>query len=182
MMTALDAIRAAELNPKPNINLAIEGEEEAGSPNLEKILAANEDLFSGDVSLLCDGPLDQTRRQLTTFGSRGISHGWDHGVWAAQRTAQRPLRQLGSESRHAAGAATAHRTPMDLPISQEVIRTVENARGPAVKIPNSGGTEPDVFERTLGCARSESRLAITTTTSTASTRISAFGTCRMASS
>jgi acetylornithine deacetylase/succinyl-diaminopimelate desuccinylase-like protein len=43
-----------------------------------------------------------------------------------------------------------HRVSMDLPISQEVIRTVESARGPAVKIPNSGGTGPDVAARVLG--------------------------------
>jgi hypothetical protein len=33
-------------------------------------------------------------------------------------------------------------TPMDLPISQEVIRVVESARGPTVKIPNMGGGLP----------------------------------------
>jgi acetylornithine deacetylase/succinyl-diaminopimelate desuccinylase-like protein len=43
-----------------------------------------------------------------------------------------------------------HRVSMDLPISQEVIRAVESVRGPAVKIPNSGGTGPDVAERVLG--------------------------------
>jgi acetylornithine deacetylase/succinyl-diaminopimelate desuccinylase-like protein len=36
----------------------------------------------------------------------------------------------------------AVRIPMDLPISQEVIRTVESVRGPAVKLPNSGGGLP----------------------------------------
>src|SRR5580704_11843527 len=47
MMTALDAIRAAGLKTKSNIKFAFEGEEEAGSANLEKILAANKGLFSG---------------------------------------------------------------------------------------------------------------------------------------
>lgn len=43
------------------------------------------------------------------------------------------------------------RTPMDLPISQEVIRTVESVRGRAVKLPTMGGGLPlgDV-ERPLG--------------------------------
>ena len=36
----------------------------------------------------------------------------------------------------------AVRTPMDLPISQEVIRVVESVRGPAVKLPNMGGSLP----------------------------------------
>jgi acetylornithine deacetylase/succinyl-diaminopimelate desuccinylase-like protein len=52
------------------------------------------------------------------------------------------------EGRVGAGAV---RTPMDLPIAQEVIRVVESARGPAVKLPNMGGNLPlaDV-ERPLG--------------------------------
>jgi acetylornithine deacetylase/succinyl-diaminopimelate desuccinylase-like protein len=48
------------------------------------------------------------------------------------------------------GGENPHRVSMDLPISQEVIRAVESARGPAVKIPNSGGTGPDVAQRVLG--------------------------------
>jgi acetylornithine deacetylase/succinyl-diaminopimelate desuccinylase-like protein len=72
LMAALDAIRAAGLKLKSNIKFAFEGEEEAGSPNLEKILAANKDLFSGDVWLMSDGPVHQTRRQLIYFGARDV--------------------------------------------------------------------------------------------------------------
>jgi len=32
---------------------------------------------------------------------------------------------------------------MDLPIAQEIVRTVESARGPAIKILSSGGGNPD---------------------------------------
>ena len=71
MMTAVDAIRAAGIKTKSNIKFAFEGEEEAGSANLEKTLAANKELFSGDLWLMCDGPLHQTRRQLIAFGARG---------------------------------------------------------------------------------------------------------------
>ena len=40
---------------------------------------------------------------------------------------------------------------MDLPISQEVIRAVESARGPAVKLPTMGGGLPlQEVERPLG--------------------------------
>ena len=43
------------------------------------------------------------------------------------------------------------RTPMDLPISQEVIRAVESARGRAVKLPTMGGGLPlQEVERPLG--------------------------------
>ena len=49
------------------------------------------------------------------------------------------------------GDEPATRTPMDLPISQEVIRTVESVRGPAVKLPNMGGGLPlTSVERPLG--------------------------------
>ena len=45
----------------------------------------------------------------------------------------------------------ATRTSMDLPISQEVIRTVDSVRGPAVKLPNMGGGLPlTSVERPLG--------------------------------
>lgn len=95
MMTALDAIRAAGLKTKSNIKFAFEGEEEAGSINLEKILAANKELFSGDVWLICDGPVSQTRRQSIVFGARGVTevditvygprvelHSGHYGNWA----------------------------------------------------------------------------------------------------
>jgi acetylornithine deacetylase/succinyl-diaminopimelate desuccinylase-like protein len=44
----------------------------------------------------------------------------------------------------------AVRTPMDLPIAQEVIAAVESARGPVVKLPTMGGSVPlEVIEKTL---------------------------------
>jgi hypothetical protein len=39
---------------------------------------------------------------------------------------------------------------MDLPVSQDVIRTVESARGPTVKMPSSGATSPDAAGVILG--------------------------------
>ena len=45
----------------------------------------------------------------------------------------------------------AVRTPMDLPIAQEVIAAVESARGPIVKLPTMGGSVPlEVIEQALG--------------------------------
>jgi acetylornithine deacetylase/succinyl-diaminopimelate desuccinylase-like protein len=295
MLAAIDAIRAAGLKTKSNIKFAFEGEEEAGSANLDKILAANKELFAGDVWLSCDGPLHQTRRQSITFGDRGIStvditiygprgelHSGHYGNWAPnpamelvqllasmkdatghvlidhfydgieplsetekravaeapdvdaelmrefwlgstenapktlaelitlpslnirgmassrvgnqasnvipatatasidmrlvkgmdpRQTADRLIEHVrkqgffvvdqepGADVRRAhpkvamivrRNGENPHRVSMDLPISQEVIRTVESARGPTVKIPNSGGTGPDDAERLLG--------------------------------
>ena len=39
---------------------------------MEKILEANKDLFSGDLWLMCDGPVHQTRRPLIAFGARTV--------------------------------------------------------------------------------------------------------------
>ena len=95
LMAAVDAIRAAGLKTRSHIKFVFEGEEEAGSANLEKMLAANRDLFSGDLWLVCDGPLYQTRQQSVIFGARGIAtfdltvygpraelHSGHYGNWA----------------------------------------------------------------------------------------------------
>ncbi|PWT98569.1 MAG: peptidase M20 [Terriglobia bacterium] len=296
MLAAADAIRNAGLKMKSNIKFAFEGEEEAGSPNLERVLAANKDLFTADVWLMCDGPVHQTRRQLIAFGARTVVqvditvygpnhelHSGHYGNWApnpalmlakllasmkddngrvlvdhfydgieplsatekraiteapdidqalmqefglgstdgapqkltelitlpslnirgmassrtgaqasnvipSTATATLDIRLVkGIDPRQAAqrvvehirkqgffvvntmpdtrvrmahprvafvttkGEEPATRTPMDLPISQEVIRTVESVRGPAVKLPNMGGGLPLIsIERPLG--------------------------------
>ena len=94
-MTAIDAIRAAGIAFKANVKFAFEGEEEAGSPNLEKTLAANKDLFAADLWLMCDAPVYQTRQQSIIFGARGVTrvditvygprtelHSGHYGNWA----------------------------------------------------------------------------------------------------
>jgi acetylornithine deacetylase/succinyl-diaminopimelate desuccinylase-like protein len=49
------------------------------------------------------------------------------------------------------GGYNAVRTPMNLPISQELLRVVDSVRGPAVRIPNMGASVPlEMFERALG--------------------------------
>jgi acetylornithine deacetylase/succinyl-diaminopimelate desuccinylase-like protein len=73
-LTALRALQAAHIPLKANIRFVWEGEEEAGSAHLEQILTANRDLIHGDVWLVCDGPVDQTRRQTLIFGARGDAH------------------------------------------------------------------------------------------------------------
>ena len=73
MFAALDAMRAAGVAPKSNIQFVFDGEEEAGSPSLEKTLVANRALFApNSVWLMCDGPVYQTREPLIVFGTRGV--------------------------------------------------------------------------------------------------------------
>jgi acetylornithine deacetylase/succinyl-diaminopimelate desuccinylase-like protein len=73
-LTALRALQAAKLPLKANLRFVWEGEEEAGSAHLEQILMANRELIKGDVWLVCDGPVDQTRAQSLAFGARGDTH------------------------------------------------------------------------------------------------------------
>ncbi|HYS24181.1 MAG TPA: M20/M25/M40 family metallo-hydrolase, partial [Vicinamibacterales bacterium] len=95
MLTALDAIRSVGIRMNSNVKLAFEGEEEIESPNLEKTIAANKDLFAADVWLICDGPVYQTRQQSLIFGARGVTrfeitvygprnelHSGHYGNWA----------------------------------------------------------------------------------------------------
>jgi acetylornithine deacetylase/succinyl-diaminopimelate desuccinylase-like protein len=69
---ALDALQAAAIPLRSNVKLIFEGEEEGGSPHLGQILAGNGHLLRGDVWLICDGPVHQSRRQQIVFGARGV--------------------------------------------------------------------------------------------------------------
>ena len=70
LMTAIDALKSAGLTMRSNIKFMFEGEEEAGSPNLLRLLEANKTLFAADLWLMCDAPVYQTRQQALYFGSR----------------------------------------------------------------------------------------------------------------
>ncbi|MES1257754.1 MAG: M20/M25/M40 family metallo-hydrolase [Acidobacteriota bacterium] len=297
MLTALDAIHAAGQRLRSNIRFVFEGEEEGGSTNLEKLLTAHKAMFSGDLWLICDGPVAQNRQQLIAFGARGVAtvnvtvygprrelHSGHYGNWApnpammlarllasmkeesgrvlidrfydgiaplsatekralaeapvpdpelmkelwlgttegaprrlmellqqpslnirgmassrtgaqasnvipASATASLDIRLVkGMDHRQTVARLIEHirgqgyfvvdtepgadvrmahpkvamvsagqfgynaaRTPMDLPISREVIRVVESARGPAVKVPTMGGSVPlEAIERAVG--------------------------------
>lgn len=117
MLTALDAMRAAGIQTRSNIKFAFEGEEEAGSANLEKILTANKELFAGDLWLMCDGPVYQTRRQQIVFGARGDTglditlygpryelHSGHYGNWAPNPAMM--LAQLLASMKNAQGRVT----------------------------------------------------------------------------
>jgi acetylornithine deacetylase/succinyl-diaminopimelate desuccinylase-like protein len=84
LLTAVDAVKNAGLRFRSNIKFVFDGEEEAGSPNLEAIVAAHKDLFSGDVWLICDGTQYAGNRPLLTFGARGFV-GADITVYGARR-------------------------------------------------------------------------------------------------
>ena len=72
MLTALDAMRAANLTPSVNVKFFFEGEEEAGSEHLKAILEKYRDLLRADAWLFCDGPVHQSGRLQAVFGLRGV--------------------------------------------------------------------------------------------------------------
>jgi acetylornithine deacetylase/succinyl-diaminopimelate desuccinylase-like protein len=100
-LAALDRLKAEGLPLSVNVKTLFEGEEEAGSPHLEAILAAHKDLFRADGMILCDGPVHQTRRPQVVFGARGVMglemtvygpnhalHSGHYGNWAPNPAAQ----------------------------------------------------------------------------------------------
>ena len=104
LLRALDALRTAKIPLGVNLKLLLDGEEEAGSPNLERTLLAHRELLAGDVLIAADGPVDQSGQPLVYFGNRGILgveitvygparplHSGHYGNWApnpAMRLAQ----------------------------------------------------------------------------------------------
>ncbi len=81
---ALDALRANRIAISSNIKFFFEGEEEAGSPHLARIVEKYRDMLKADAWLICDGPVDQTRRQQIYFGARGVT-GMEITVYGARR-------------------------------------------------------------------------------------------------
>jgi acetylornithine deacetylase/succinyl-diaminopimelate desuccinylase-like protein len=95
LAAALDALQAAKQQRSVNLKLFYEGEEEAGSPHLRRVLESNKELLRADLWLLCDGPVHPTRRPQVYFGARGVTgveitlygpkrvlHSGHYGNWA----------------------------------------------------------------------------------------------------
>ena len=73
MLAALDALRAAGIPLSANLKFFLEGEEEAGSPNLARMLAANRELLAADLWIFGDGPIDPRGLPRLALGVRGIT-------------------------------------------------------------------------------------------------------------
>ena len=84
MLTAVDALAAAKIRPSVNLKFFFEGEEETGSPHLQKMLERHRDALHGDAWLFCDGPNHQSGQQQVQLGVRGIT-GLDLTVYGPTR-------------------------------------------------------------------------------------------------
>jgi acetylornithine deacetylase/succinyl-diaminopimelate desuccinylase-like protein len=95
MFSALDALKAAHIQPTVNVKLLYEGEEEQGSPHFSALVAKNLELLKGDLLIMGDGPMHQSGKQMVNFGNRGITsltlrvygatkplHDGHYGSWA----------------------------------------------------------------------------------------------------
>jgi acetylornithine deacetylase/succinyl-diaminopimelate desuccinylase-like protein len=84
LLAALDALRAKNIPLTVNLKVILDGEEEAGSPNLERTLLLHRNLLDADVLITADGPVHQSGRPLIFFGNRGVL-GFDVTVYGAIR-------------------------------------------------------------------------------------------------
>jgi acetylornithine deacetylase/succinyl-diaminopimelate desuccinylase-like protein len=95
LLAAVDGLSAANLPITSNVRVVMEGEEEAGSPNLEAAIRQHGDRLRGDALLLVDGPRHPSDRPTINFGARGIMnavvtvfgpnrdlHSGNYGNWA----------------------------------------------------------------------------------------------------
>lgn len=73
VLTAIDALRSSKIPIGVNVKVFFEGEEEAGSPHLAEVFHQYGDLLKGDMWVLSDGPVNQTRRMQLYFGARGVT-------------------------------------------------------------------------------------------------------------
>jgi acetylornithine deacetylase/succinyl-diaminopimelate desuccinylase-like protein len=72
LLAALDALRAKNIPLGVNLKVIFEGEEETGSPNLERTLELHKNLLGGDLLITADGPVHPSGRPLIFFGTRGV--------------------------------------------------------------------------------------------------------------
>jgi len=71
LLAAIDALRAKKIPLGVNLKVIFEGEEEAGSPNLQRTLELHKNLLGADLLITADGPVHQSGRPLVFFGNRG---------------------------------------------------------------------------------------------------------------
>jgi len=84
LRSALLALADAGIEPSVNLKIFMEGEEEAGSPNLRRMLEKHKHKLDADLWLFCDGPAHQSRRWQLVYGVRG-TYGFNLTVYGPNR-------------------------------------------------------------------------------------------------
>ena len=75
ILAAVDALRAEGRTPRFNLKIVLEGEEEAGSPNLAALLRRHRDLLRSDGWIIFDGPAHPSGPPQVSLGVRGMATG-----------------------------------------------------------------------------------------------------------
>src|SRR5258708_7587447 len=70
LLAAIDALHAKKIPLAVNLKVIFEGEEEAGSTNLQRTLELHRNLLGADLLITADGPVHQSGRRLVFFGNR----------------------------------------------------------------------------------------------------------------
>ncbi len=84
LAAALDALASAGIDRSVDLVFLFEGEEESGSPNLDRYMEMLAPRLRADAWLLCDGPVHQTRNPQVAFGVRGFT-GFHLTVYGPER-------------------------------------------------------------------------------------------------
>src|SRR5690606_26356757 len=108
LLSAVDALKAAGLGPTANVKVILDGEEEAGSPNLVPAIGRYREKLAADLMIILDGPQHPSGRPTIAYGARGIArvditvygpragvHSGNYGNWIPN-PAQRLARLLAS--------------------------------------------------------------------------------------
>ena len=95
MLSALDFLQHAGIEPSVNLKFFFESEEEKGSPSLDQYLNRYKERLTADLIMICDGPVHQSGRPQLYFGARGFTgftmtlygplrhlHSGHYGNWA----------------------------------------------------------------------------------------------------
>ena len=95
ILAAVDALRAEGRRPGFNLKIVLEGEEEAGSPNLAGLLRRHRDTLRSDGWIIIDGPAHQSgppqlslgvrgdvNMEVTVYGAVRPLHSGHYGNWA----------------------------------------------------------------------------------------------------
>jgi acetylornithine deacetylase/succinyl-diaminopimelate desuccinylase-like protein len=70
-LTAFDVLAAAGLTPAINVKVLLDGEEEKGSPTIDRVAKAHRDLLRADAIVIHDGPVHASNKPTIVFGNRG---------------------------------------------------------------------------------------------------------------
>jgi len=73
-LKALEALFETAGRPPVNVKLLIEGEEEIGSPSLDKFVVDHQDMLSADISIISDSHILDVDKPALLYGLRGMCY------------------------------------------------------------------------------------------------------------